>query len=469
MAGRWRNNGWKKKKNMDMIKKHRIGSILSLAAVLALAGAPVCARAAPPNILLILLDDLGYADLSCQGSPDIRTPNIDALAKSGIRFTDGYVPVSVCGPSRASLLTGKHSAAFGIVGNGEAESGIPFEHKTVAEYLKTGGYATQVVGKWHLGYAQEQTPMARGFDLFCGHLSGTSHYFPFSPGGQKWNADRGKYIIQRNNQILGVGDLPAKTYLTDLFSDEAIQFIEQKRDNPFFIYLSYNAPHGPVMAPGHYVERNSHIQDHGRRKFAGMMSAVDDGVGKVVQALKRQGLYENTLVVLLSDNGGPTRINTSLNTPLRGVKGDVLEGGVRVPFMVSWPAKIESGQVRDLPVSSLDLLPTFLAAAGIKSGDAFDGTDLLPWLAGGKAGAPHEYLLFWRAGRRAVRAGDMKLTNAHLGPKSELFNIRDNPQEDPARQLRNPELHQSLARKIAEWEAGWAPPLQREGKGGDDE
>ena len=416
-----------------------------------------------PNILLILLDDLGYADLSCQGSPDIRTPNIDALAASGIRFTDGYVPASVCGPSRASLMTGKCSASFGLQGNGEAEVGIPHEHKNIAEYLKLVGYATKAIGKWHLGeHSPDQTPMARGFDKFFGMLGGSTFYFPFSPGGAKWNEQHHKTPQQRNDQVLGVGDYPPETYLTDLYTDEAVQFIRQERDNPFFIYLAYNAPHGPVQASDEYMNRNLHVPEGTRRKLAGAMTAVDDGVGKVMDALKDRGLVENTLIVLLSDNGGPTKVNASVNTPLRGVKGDVWEGGIRVPFMMSWPEKIESKQVVDMPVSSIDLLPTFLASADIRTDDAFDGVNLLPWLIGNASGDPHEDLFFWRGGRRAVRSGDMKLTNAQLGPKSELFNIADNKEEDPAKKLILPELHQELTKKIAQWESTWAPPIPRD-------
>jgi arylsulfatase A-like enzyme len=424
-----------------------------------------------PNILLILLDDLGYADLGCQGSPDIRTPNIDALAVSGIRFTDGYVPASVCGPSRASLMTGKCSAAFGLQGNGDAEVGIPLEHKNMAEYLKTAGYATQAIGKWHLGeHSPGQTPMARGFDEFLGMLGGSSFYFPFSEGGAKWNEQHHKTPQQRNDQVLGVGDYPPETYLTDLYTEEAIGFInahstsDTRHPTPFFIYLAYNAPHGPVQAPDQYMQRNLHVPDETRRKLAGAMTAVDDGIGTVIATLKERGLYENTLIVLLSDNGGPTKVNASLNTPLRGVKGDVWEGGVRVPFMAAWPEKIKPKQVMDTPVSSIDLLPTFLAAAGIKTDDSFDGMNILPWLLGETDTLSERDLFFWRGGRRAVRSGNMKLTNAQLGPKSELFNIVDNKKEDPAKKIQNPELHQTLTRKIEKWEAGWAPVIARDRK-----
>lgn len=433
-----------------------------------------------PNVLLILLDDLGYADLSCQGSPDVRTPHIDALAASGVRFTAGYIPVSVCGPSRASLLTGKYSAEFGLTGNRQAEIGIPHNQKTIPEYLKPVGYDTQLIGKWHLGHSDDQTPMARGFDEFLGLLGGSSHFFPFSEAGQRWNEDRDKTPIQatreimdrygivdldrspmqHNGRILGIGDFPPETYLTDIFSEEAVKFIKKDRDNPFFLFLSHTAPHGPIMAPEHYLQRNTHIEDHRRRILAAMMTAVDDGVGLIMQALKDEGILEDTLIIFLSDNGGPTRINESLNTPFRGYKGDVFEGGVRVPYMVSWPGVIPSGKVMDDPVSSLDILPTLLAQAGLEADDELPGTDLIPWLTGLKNdGTPHEELYFWRAGQRAIRMGEYKLTNAQLGRRSELFNIIENYREDPAHQLKDDELRQKLFDKVNQWEQSWEPTI----------
>jgi arylsulfatase A-like enzyme len=200
-----------------------------------------------------------------------------------------------------------------------------------------------------------------------------------------------------------------------------------------------------------------------------MMSAVDDGVGRILDALDRRGIRDTTFIVLLSDNGAPTRVNASLNTPLRGQKGDVWEGGVRIPFLLSWPAKIAPGQIRDVPVCSIDLMPTFLSAAGVEVGEAFDGVDLFPWLTDGAAGMSRERLFFWRAGRRAVRAGDLKLSNSQLGPKAELFNLRDNFGEDSTRALDKPGMRMALAGEIEAWEASWAPPLPRPDGAPDDE
>jgi arylsulfatase A-like enzyme len=468
----------------------RLPRLLTVGAMLAgltackdveVAATPAEARTnAPPNVLLILMDDLGYADLGCQGSPDIRTPHIDALAASGVRFTAGYVPVSVCGPSRASLITGKYSAEFGLLGNGEAEIGIPHEHRTIPEYLKRAGYATHLLGKWHLGSSEQQTPMARGFDEFFGFLGGGTHYFPFSEAGHRWNEERDRTPMQatydmqeryqmadldrshtqRNGQVLSVGDMPPDTYLTDLLNDEAIHFIRTNQSQPFFIFLSHPAPHGPIMAPEHYLARNAHIPDTRRRTFAGMMTAVDDGIGRIVDALKEEGILEETLIIFLSDNGGPTRVNASLNTPFRGYKGDVFEGGVRVPYMVSWPGVIPSGKVMDDPVTSLDILPTLLTMAGLRTDDALPGVNLMPWLTGlEKQDSPHEKLYYWRAGRRAIRMGDSKLTNAQLGHRSELYNIVENYREDPEHQLADSELRQRLADLVNKWEQSWDPVI----------
>lgn len=437
-------------------------------------------QAPMPNVLLILLDDLGYADLSCHGSPDISTPHIDALAASGVRFTAGYVPVSVCGPSRASLMTGKYSAQYGLLGNSHAEIGIPHEHKTIAEYLKNVGYETHLIGKWHLGHSDDQTPMARGFDEFLGLLGGSSHFFPFSEFGQRWNEDRDKTPmqatrnilehyrivdrdrspIQHNGRVLGMGDFPPETYLTDLFTDEAIRFIEKERDHPFFLFLSHTAPHGPIMAPDHYLDRNKHIDSDRRRIFAGMMTAVDDGVGRILNALKEMDILDQTLIFFLSDNGGPTRVNESLNTPFRGYKGDVFEGGVRVPYIVSWPDMIPNDTVINDPVSSLDIFPTVLASAGIPLDPELPGANLIPWLTAVEGvQTPHEKLFYWRGGRRAIRMGDFKLTNAQLGHRSELYNIVENYREDPEHQLSDSELHQKLSDLVIEWERGWKPAI----------
>jgi arylsulfatase A-like enzyme len=409
-----------------------------------------------PNIVIVLLDDLGWNDLGCQGSPDIQTPHIDRLAASGVRLSAGYVPASVCGPSRASLMTGRPSAEFGVTGNGEARLGIPLHHPTLAELLRPLGYATHAVGKWHLGETSaDQTPMARGFDSFLGFLGGASHYQPFSANGWEWNAVRDNTPTQRDDTVLGVGDLPPDTYLTDLFSDEMVAIAASAGPAPFFVYLSYNAPHAPLQAPDHYKLRNEHIADSKRRTFAAMMTAVDDGVGQLLAVLDAHNLTDTTLIILLSDNGGPTAVNTSLNTPFRGVKGDVWEGGVRVPFIVAWPGVLPAGQVSDIPISSIDILPTLVAVAGGTLAEDYPGHNFVPWLRG-DALPLERSLLFWRAGGRAVRAGIHKLVSHANRGLLELYDIVANPAEDETRQVDDPPVVEALQSVIAAWETSWS-------------
>ncbi len=414
-----------------------------------------------PNVLVIMVDDLGYADLGCQGSADIRTPNIDALAASGVRFAAGYVPASVCGPSRACFITGQYSVEFGINGNGASTSGIPHEQKTIAEHLKMSGrsYYTAAIGKWHLGHSDDQTPMARGFDHFLGFLGGSSDYFMFDA-----KAGKKEQVIQRNSDVLGLGDLPPETYLTDLFTDEAVSLLrgDHGRGNkPFFMYLAYNAPHGPLQAPEVYQQRNHHIADKKRRTFAAMMTGVDDGVGRVMTALEEEGLRETTLVVFLSDNGGPTRVNTSLNTPFRGFKGNTWEGGVRVPFMASWPGTIEGGRVIDEKIFSIDLAPTILKLAGCEVPLEIDGIDLLPWLTGAQETLPERDFYFWRGSARGLLFGTKKYTR-NKGAGVEFFDLAENPQEDPEHQLIDPEVRTSLETRAQQWEASWPPAIDSE-------
>ena len=426
----------------------------------------------PPNIVLILADDLGYADLGCHGSDDIRTPNIDALALGGIRFAEGYVPSSVCGPSRASLMTGQYSCEFGVHGNGDSEIGIPHDIKNIAEYLNEGAdYYSAILGKWHLGHSESQTPMARGFNHFLGFLNGRSNYFPFSDGGVKWMETRGDPRPQRNEQSLQFGDYPPETYMTDWLTQEAVEIIQgqhgRAESQPFFIFLSYNAPHGPLQATKESLQRNLHVADKKRRTFAGMMTSLDDGVGRVVQTLKEEGVYKNTLVVFLSDNGGPTEVNTSKNTPFRGTKGMVWEGGVRVPFILSWPGRIAEGQLRDEPVSSLDLAPTFVSLAGQTPDPSFDGIDLSDWLLDSAQSLPARDFYYWKGSRSGVRSGDYKYT-VH-GETLELFNIRDNPSENPDKVLKNPERSATLAEQLVQWESTWPESLQNRLESGDGE
>ncbi len=365
----------------------------------------VAADPAKPNIVIILADDLGHADLGFQGGRDIPTPHIDSLAKNGVRCSNGYVSGPYCSPTRAGLLTGRYQQRFGHEFNPgppagrDAEFGLPLNETTVADRLKAAGYATGLVGKWHLGEASRFQPQRRGFDDFFGFLGGAHPYFT----GQGAPIYRGTEVVEE------------KEYLTDAFAREAVAFVQRHKDQPFFLYLAFNAVHTPMHATDQRLSRFASIADKQRRTYAGMLTAMDEGVGKVLDTLKAAHLEENTLIFFFSDNGGPTMlgttINASRNDPLRGSKRTTLEGGIRVPFVVQWKGKLAPGAVYNQPVIQLDVLPTALAAAGVNATPDWriDGVNLLPYLAGEVTAPPHESL-FWRLGEQwAVRQGDWKL------------------------------------------------------------
>lgn len=386
-----------------------------IASVVLCAGLAATAVADRPNVLILLADDLGYGEMGCQGNAQIPTPQIDSLARNGIRFTSGYVSGPVCGPSRAGLLTGRYQQRFGFEFNlGASGSGLSPEETTLAERLRAAGYATGLFGKWHLGHAPDNRPTAHGFDRFYGFLPACRTY-RCRPG------ELGKSLLDEEQ--------PRSDYMTDMLAAEAATFIEKHRDRPWFVYLPFGAVHaspqgGKKLVPqdaGKYRERFPGIQPEQRQIFAGMLSAMDDAVGTVLGKLRALDLEENTLIFFLSDNGGPTWQTTSGNGPLRGSKGDVLEGGIRVPFLVQWKGRLPAGKVDDRPVIALDILPTVLAAVG-QPGDArLEGVNLLPYLEGEKPEPPHA-ALFWRYGRnRAVRMGDWKL--ASEGDGDALYNL----------------------------------------------
>lgn len=380
-----------------------------------------------PNIVLIFSDDQGYADMGCQGCEDIPTPHMDALAANGVRFTDGYVTAPVCSPSRAGLLTGRYQQRFGHEHNpgNSREAGLPLPEVTLADRLKAAGYATGMVGKWHLGMLDEQNPIKRGFGEFYGFLHGAHSYL-------------------RPNERRGMGDPirrglePAEEpeYLTDGFAREAEEFIDRHKSEPFFLYLAFNAVHSPLEASDTYAERFGHIDDPKRRTYAGMLSAMDDAVGAVTAKLQAAGIEDDTLIFFISDNGGPTRQTTSRNDPLRGYKGQVYEGGIRIPFLMQWKGRVPGGVLYEQPVSSLDVVPTALAAAGVEQAAEMelDGVNLAAFVGADNAGTPHEQL-FWRMGRRrAVRSGQWKLVDNATGD-FELYDLAEDigEQRDLAR------------------------------------
>ncbi len=369
----------------------------------------------PPNIVLVVADDLGYNDLGAYASQVIRTPNIDALAAGGVRATDGYVSAAVCSPSRAGLYTGRYQSRFGYEFNTSGRDttvGLPTDQRTLADMLRDAGYATGLIGKWHLGKSEQHHPLSRGFDEYFGVLAGGTSYIDSRKDGvQSWPAANAPTGRGAGNAIFdGFEQVEVEAYLTDVFAERAVDFVRSHADRPFFLMLTPNAPHTPLQATAEYAERYAEVEPPGKRIFAAMVSSVDDYVGDVVAELQSHGLLENTLIVFTSDNGCVKYLSQDVcsNDPLRGSKRFHLEGGIRVPFIFHWPAGLPSGVTYQHPMISLDLYSTFAAAAGAAE-TAQDSVNLLPHLRGETAEPPHEFL-FWRFQPNiAVRWGNWKL------------------------------------------------------------
>ena len=439
---------------------------------MALAWVPGLAPAAGarrPNVVLIVADDLGYADLGFQGGKDIPTPNLDALAAGGVRCSNGYVSGPYCSPTRAGLLTGRYQQRFGHEFNpgerGRTDIGLPLSQTTLADRLKKAGYATGLVGKWHLGSAPKFHPQKRGFDEFFGFLGGAHTYF----AGKSEDIYRGTEPVKES------------AYLTDAIGRESVSFIERHKAEPFFLEVAFNAVHTPMDATDARLARFASITDPTRRTYAAMLSALDENAGAVLAKLRESGLEDDTLVVFISDNGGPTMLGTTINgsrnDPLRGSKRTTLEGGIRVPFVLSWKGKLPAGTVYDQPVIQLDILPTALAAAGVAAGSdwGLDGVDLLPHLTGRDEKAPHD-TLYWRlGGQAAVRRGDWKLvrydgTLDTPGARSDagakpplspfrLYNLAEDLGEARDRSADQPEKAKELLAAWEDWSRQLAQPL----------
>lgn len=422
------------------------------AMIISLACTPIMG-AAKPNILLIIGDDMGYADVGFHGSKEIPTPSLDALAASGVRFTSGYVSGPYCSPTRAGLLTGRYQTRFGHEFNpAGAGNGLPLGERTIADRLKAAGYATGLVGKWHLGAGSEFHPLKRGFDEFYGFLGGAHSYFE-SAG--MWR---------------GTEPTTELDYTTDAFGREAVSFIDRYKGESWFLYLSFNAVHTPMHATDDRLAKFAGVTDEKRRAHNAMMLAMDEAIGRVRQKLVEAGLEKNTLVFFIADNGGPvmpsTSMNASRNEPLRGGKRTTLEGGIRVPFLVSWPGQLKPG-VYAQPAIQLDITATALAAAGVNASPdrKAEGVDLLPFLRGEKSGAPHG-ALYWRFGQQmAIRAGDYKLvrydsnadtlTGARNQPVSavKLYNVATDAGETKDLAATMPEKVKELQSKWDAWNA----------------
>jgi len=409
-----------------------------------------------PNIIVIMVDDLGYADLGFNGCPDIPTPNIDMLATQGVICTSGYVTHSVCSPSRAGFITGRYQQRFGHDNNpidGVIDT-LAANQITIGNVLTNAGYKTILVGKWHLGSNNPNLPHNRGFtDTYSliGGGAGSSYY----------------NVNLRHNSAFVV----ETNYLTHAFSHQAVSYIttNAQASQPFFMFLSYNAPHVPMDAPQDYLDRFPDITDTNRKVHAAMVSALDDGIGEVLQSLQDNGIETNTLVIFLSDNGGPTETTTALNTPLRGFKGNIFEGGVRVPFIARWPGRLPGGTNFIHPVSALDIFPTAVALAGgvMPSDRSMDGVNLMPFLLGETNGVPHEQLFFRTGGGEiwALREGDWKWMNNPTNPGPLLVQLEaDGTGEFTDLSTGEVARVQAMESAFTDWEAQMIEPLWGSGE-----
>ncbi len=436
---------------------------------LALSCLPLVSHAAEqkPNFIVIICDDLGYRDVGFNGSKDIPTPHIDTIAQQGVRFDSGYVTYSVSSPSRAGLMTGRYPQRFGYERNplyrpNERGTGLPFDEMTIAESLKKVGYRSGIIGKWHLGAHRDNHPCKRGFDEFFGHLGGGHFYYPHQltlPDSYQIHDESPSYrsLIMRNHEHVKISE-----YLTDEFSREAVDFVTRHKDKPFFLYLSYNAPHTPMQATPKYLARFPHLK--GRRKtYAAMVSAVDDGVGALLKRLEELGIADHTVIFFLSDNGGPEPHNSSDNGELREGKSSTYEGGFRVPFALRWRDKLQGGTDYKQPISSLDIFATISAATQSPTSKPLDGVNLLPYLRGEKKGAPHAaiYLRKYDQGRYAIRHQDYKLLifNKKNGEsRRELYNLSEDVSETKNLISTQPERADHIDKLRQGWEAQLIAP-----------
>ena len=428
------------------------------------------AETARPNIVLIFADDLGYCDSELYGCDTTPTPNIQRIADEGILFTAGYVTSPVCSPSRAGLLTGRYQQRFGHEFLPSKDTyGLPASETTLADAMGQAGYTTALVGKWHLGVAEEFHPTNRGFDEFFGTVGAATDYIDPTrndvqssrPGREPTPAvawkGRGTNSVMRGTQLVEEGE-----YLTDAFTREAVAFIERHKSSPFFLYVPYTAVHQPLQVTRNYYDRFPHIEDESKRIYAAMTAAMDDGVGAILDALQENDLEKRTLVIFLSDNGAGVADYCS-NEPLRLGKQTLFEGGVRVPFSMKWPEQLPKGVTYEHAVSALDIFSTAMAAA--RDGESptntpRDGVDLIPYLTGLKSDPPHD-ALFWRSGSNwAVREGDWKLI--HAGGRDWLYNLAKDIGERSNRATERPELVEKLKSAFDRWnnemiDPAWPP------------
>ena len=439
------------------------------------AMAEVAAEKRPPNVIVILADDLGANDVTFAGggvaNGTVPTPNIDSIGREGVSFTNGYAGNATCAPSRASILTGRYGSRIGFeftpapavfakwIANKQKdklyppkyfeeredevpdyqEQSLPLEEITMAELLKQKGYHSVMLGKWHLGDKEGKRPGDQGFDEFLGFTPGAALYAPeddpnivnaiqeFDPIDVfQW---RNLSAQVRTNES---GRFEPAGYLTDYLAVEAVKAIESNKNRPFFMYLAFNAPHSPLQATREDYEALSHIENHTLRVYGAMIRSLDRGIGRVLDALKKNGLEENTIVVFTSDNGGAGYLGLpNINKPYRGWKMTFFEGGVNVPFFIKWPAGIPKGMTYENPVMQLDIFATVAAATGtpLPADRKIDGVNLVPYVTGKIKGVPHDTLFWHDGGYQSIMAGDWKLQVVEQTQQKWLFNMKNDPTE----------------------------------------
>jgi arylsulfatase A-like enzyme len=441
----------------DVLRTTALGSLALAAGVDNVFGQ---ARTAPPNIIYIMADDLGYADVGCYGRPDLRTPNIDRIAARGVRFLQGYANSAVCSATRTGLITGRYQYRLRIGLEeplGGNVIGLPPEHPTLPSLLRKAGYGTTLIGKWHLGQLPNFGPLQSGYDHFYGFRGGGLDYYRHTPGSGP-NED----LWDDDVQVHQMG------YLTELFGNRAVDVVKgyAKARQPFFVSLHFNAPHWPWEAPGDEAEAERlRIQGRGIADYDGgsqktyqkMIEAMDAQIGRVLKALDDNRLTNNTIVIFTSDNGGE---RFALTWPFTGRKTELLEGGLRIPSIISWPGRIPQGKTSDQVSISMDWMPTLLAAAGTSPDPALppDGMNLLPHLTTNAAPVPRT--LYWRYkanAQRAIRDGDMKFLK--ILDNTFLFNVAEDPMERANLKNRQKDVYDRLVAKWLDWNATMLPEV----------
>ncbi|HKE03240.1 MAG TPA: sulfatase-like hydrolase/transferase [Blastocatellia bacterium] len=412
---------------------------------LAVTGSIFAQPARKPNFIFILVDDMGYADLSSFGSRDIRTPNIDRLAKEGVKLTQCYSNGPVCTPTRAAFITGRYQQRVGLewaLGPGVKEPGLPVEETSIARMLKNNGYATALLGKWHLGYKPEFSPNAHGFDDFFGILSGNVDHYSHKE-------NNGEHDLREQDKETFV-----EGYLTDHLARRSVEFIKRQKDKPFFLYLAFNAVHWPFQRPNRpdTARTRETWLEGARGDYIEMMQSVDAAVGEVLKTLDQQGLARDTLVIFTSDNGGE---RLSDNGPYFNTKGTLWEGGIHVPGLARWPAALPKGKVSRQVAITMDWTATILAAAGAQPERALDGMSLLPILQGEQP--VQDRTLCWRIDRagfrqQAIRSGKWKLVTQPTSVDLLLFDLERDPSERRNLFYEQQAKAVELRRKLAEWD-----------------